>query len=150
MLDAGENPRFIARRMLIFASEDIGNADPKALLIAQAVAYAVEHVGMPEAQLNLAQGTIYLAQAPKDNRVLKGLSKAMMDVKEFGNLPVPMHLRNAVTKFLREIGYGKDYIYPHDYNNRSGPQDDLPVELKNRKYLEEENPNQGKEELKIE
>ncbi len=145
MLDAGENPRFIARRMLIFASEDIGNADPQALLIAQAVAYAVEHVGMPEAQLNLAQGTIYLAQAPKDNRVLKGLGKAMTDVKEFGNLPVPMHLRNAVTKFLREIGYGKGYIYPHDDANRSGPQDDLPAELKNRKYLEEENPNQLEE-----
>ncbi|MBT9165325.1 MAG: Replication-associated recombination protein A [candidate division WS2 bacterium] len=145
MLDAGENPRFIARRMLIFASEDIGNADPMALLIAQAVAYAVEQVGMPEAQLNLAQGTIYLAQAPKDNSVLSGLGKAMSDVKEYGNLPVPMHLRNAVTKLLREIGYGKGYIYPHTDDNRSGPQDDLPVELKNRKYLEEV-PSQFKEE----
>ena len=101
MLEGGENPRFIARRMVIFASEDIGNADPLALLVANAVAQAVEFVGLPEAQINLAQGTTYLASRPKDNASYIGLLEALQDAQEFGNLGVPLHLRNAVTSLMK-------------------------------------------------
>ncbi len=134
MLESGEDPRFIARRMLIFASEDIGNADPRALLVAHAVSWAVEHVGMPEAQINLAQGVTYLASAPKDNASYKGLFEAIRDVREFGNLPVPFHLRNAVTNLMRELGYGKDYKYAHNFPLHRVDQEDLPPELTGRIY----------------
>jgi ATPase related to the helicase subunit of the Holliday junction resolvase len=97
MLEGGEDPKFIARRMLIFASEDIGNADPHALLIAMAVFQAIERVGLPEAQINLAQGTTYLATSPKDNASYVGLLEARQDARELGNLEVPLHLRNAAT-----------------------------------------------------
>jgi len=138
MVDGGEDPRFIARRMLIFASEDISNLDPKAIMVAASVAYAVEHVGMPEAQINLAQGATYLAKAPKDNASYMGLVKALKDVKEFGNLPVPMHLRNAVTNLMKDLGYGKGYKYPHEYDGHKTDQGeiDLPKELSDRKYYE--------------
>ena len=114
MLEGGENPRFIARRMVIFASEDVGNADPQALLVANAVAQAVEFVGLPEAQINLAHGTTYLASCPKDNASYVGLQEARRDARQYGNLGVPLHLRNAVTSLMKDIGYGQGYRYVHD------------------------------------
>lgn len=134
MVEAGENPRFIARRMLIFASEDVGNADPHGIVVASAVAYAVEHVGMPEAQINLAQGATYLATAPKDNASYQGILEARKDASEFGNLPVPLHLRNAVTQLMRELEYGKGYKYAHDFPEGKVGQEHLPKELKEKRY----------------
>jgi putative ATPase len=133
MLEAGEDPKFIARRLLIFASEDVGNADPLGIVVAAAVAQAVEFVGLPEAQLNLAQGTTFLATRPKDNASYAGLLDALRDAKAGGNLGVPMHLRNAVTSLMRDLGYGKGYRYVHD-DPRAGEQGHLPEALKGRKY----------------
>jgi putative ATPase len=112
MLEAGEDPRFIARRMVILASEDIGLADPNALLQAVAAAQAVEHVGLPEAQLNLAQAAIYLSKAPKSNAVLRALGRARKDA--VSNEPVPAHLRDSSYPAARKLGHGKGYVYPHD------------------------------------
>lgn len=140
MLEGGENPRFIARRMVIFASEDIGNADPLALLVANAVAQAVEFVGLPEAQINLAQGTTYLASRPKDNASYIGLLEALQDAKEFGNLGVPLHLRNAVTSLLRDLGYGKGYRYVHDEPAAKMSQTHLPESLQGKRYFRPKNP----------
>jgi len=134
MIQAGEDPRFIARRMVILASEDIGNADPMALVVANAAAQAVEYVGLPEAQLNLAQAAIYLALAPKSNAVITGLMSAHKDVKNTLNEPVPLHLRNAVTDLMKDLGYGKDYKYSHDYTPEEGQQEYLPKQLKGKKY----------------
>ncbi|MEK6604523.1 MAG: replication-associated recombination protein A, partial [Nitrospirota bacterium] len=111
MLEGGEEPRFIARRMVILASEDVGNADPMALVVATAVAHAVEFIGLPECKLNLAQGVTYLATCPKDNASYIGLHEAQKDAREHGNLPVPLHLRNAPTKLMKDLGYSKDYRY---------------------------------------
>ena len=132
MIEAGEDPRFVARRMVIFASEDIGNACPQALSVATAAAQAVEFVGMPEAQINLAQAATYLSTAPKSNASYKGLLAAKEDVKKTLNLPVPLHLRNAPTQLTKELGYGKDYKYPHD--NPETKQEYLPEKLRGRKY----------------
>ena len=104
MLEGGEDPKFIARRMVIFASEDIGNADPLALVVATAVFHAVDFVGLPEAQINLAHGTTYLAGRPKDNASYVGLLEAIQDARKFGNLDVPLHLRNAATSLMRDLG----------------------------------------------
>jgi putative ATPase len=134
MLEGGEDPKFIARRMLIFASEDIGNADPQALLVATAVFQAVERVGLPEAQINLAQGTTYLASSPKDNASYVGLLEALQDACEFGNLEVPLHLRNAVTSLMRDIGYGRGYRYAHEDPSASTGQAHLPEMLKGKRY----------------
>jgi len=135
MIDAGEDPRFIARRMVILASEDIGNADPHALMIATSAASAVEFVGLPEAQLNLAQAATYLASAPKSNSSYKGYISALKDVKEKKIEPVPIHLRNAPTDLMRELGFGKDYQYAHDFEEHFTPEQDyLPKSLKNRIY----------------
>ncbi|OQW33171.1 MAG: AAA family ATPase [Nitrospira sp. SG-bin1] len=134
MLDAGEDPKFIARRMVIFASEDIGNADAVALLVATAVAQAVQFVGLPEAQINLAQGTTYLASRPKDNASYVGLLEALRDVRAHGNLGVPLHLRNAVTPFMRDLGYGADYRYVHDDPSARREQTHLPPPLQDRRY----------------
>lgn len=136
MVDAGEDPRFIARRMVIFASEDIGNAAPTALVVAVAVAEAVEHVGMPEAAINLAHGATYLATLPKSNASYKGLLKALGDVKKYGALGVPLHLRNAVTSLMKELGYGKDYKYAHDFQRAQVDQEHLPEELRGRRYYD--------------
>lgn len=136
MLEAGEDPRFIARRMVILASEDIGNKDPMALVIANAAAHAVEYVGLPEAELNLAQAAIYLAKAPKSNASYMALLKAKEDVKKTLNLSVPLHLRNAPTPLMKELGYGKGYKYSHDFDEEEGKQDYLPEELKGRKYYD--------------
>jgi len=133
MLEAGEDPKFIARRLVIFASEDVGNADPLGLVVATAVAQAVQFVGLPEAQINLAQGTTFLATRPKDNASYAGLLEALRDAKAGGNLGVPMHLRNAVTSLMRDLGYGKDYRYVHD-DPRGRDQAHLPEALKGRKY----------------
>ncbi len=134
MLDAGEDPKFIARRMVIFASEDIGNADPLALLMATSVAQAVQFVGLPEAQINLAQGTTYLASRPKDNASYVGLVEALKDAKAHGNLAVPLHLRNASTSLMRDLGYGMDYRYVHDDPRARTEQTHLPPALKDRRY----------------
>jgi putative ATPase len=133
MLEAGEDPKFIARRLVIFASEDVGNADPLGLVVAAAVAQAVEFVGLPEAQINLAQGTTFLATRPKDNASYTGLLEALRDAKAGGNLGVPLHLRNAVTSLMRDLGYGKGYRYVHD-DVQAPEQPHLPEALKGRKY----------------
>lgn len=134
MLDAGEDPTFIARRMVIFASEDIGNADPLALLVATSVAQAVQFVGLPEAQINLAQGTTYLASRPKDNASYVGLLEALNDAKTHGNLGVPLHLRNAATSLMRHLGYGTDYRYVHEDPSARTEQTHLPPGLEGRRY----------------
>jgi putative ATPase len=133
MLEAGEDPKFIARRLVIFASEDVGNADPMGLVVAAAVAQAVAFVGLPEAQINLAQGTTFLATRPKDNASYTALLEALTDAKEGGNLGVPLHLRNAVTPLMRGLGYGKGYRYAHE-DPEAREQAHLPEALKGRKY----------------
>lgn len=134
MLEGGEPPQFIARRMVIFASEDIGNADPQALVVANAVAQAVEFVGLPEAQINLAHGTTFLASRPKDNASYVGLQEARRDARQHGNLGVPLHLRNAVTSLMKDIGYGKGYRYVHDDPAAKAEQSHLPEPLKGTRY----------------
>lgn len=134
MLEAGEDPKFIARRMVIFASEDIGNADPLAVVVATSVAQAVQFVGLPEAQINLAHGTTYLASRPKDNASYVGLLEALQDAKAHGNIGVPLHLRNAVTSLMKGLGYGQDYRYVHDDPQARVEQPHLPEPLKGRQY----------------
>lgn len=128
MIDAGEDPKFIARRMVIFASEDVGLAQPTAIVVANEVFRSVETIGLPECAINLAHGVAYLSQCKKDRGAYEALGKAMEDVKKFGNLPVPMQLRNASTKLMKEIGYGKAY-------EKYTKEDLMPEELKNKKYL---------------
>ena len=133
MLEGGEDARFIARRMVVLASEDIGNADPRALLVAVAAAQAVEHVGLPEARLNLAQAAVYLARAPKSNASYVALKEATRDVQERGNLPPPPALRDG-SYYGRRLGHGKGYVYPHD-DPRGFEVDHLPDELKGTTYF---------------
>jgi putative ATPase len=134
MLESGEDARYIARRMIVLASEDVGNADPRALLVAVAAAHAVEHVGLPEASLNLAQAAIYLARAPKSNASYLALKRASADVRELGNVRPPKSLRDA-SYYGRKLGHGEGYIYPHD--DPAGFETDyLPDELKGRTYFE--------------
>jgi putative ATPase len=132
MLEGGEDARFIARRMIVLASEDIGNADPRALLVAVAAAHAVEHVGLPEARLNLAQAAIYLARAPKSNASYVALKEAAADVQEHGNVRPPKSLRDG-SYYGRRLGHGEGYLYPHD-DPRGFEVDHLPEELKGRTY----------------
>ncbi len=134
MLEGGEDPKFIARRMVIFASEDIGNADPMALILATAVFHAVQFVGLPEVQINLAQGTTYLASRPKDNASYVGLLEALQDARAFGNLEVPLHLRNAVTSLMRDLGYGQGYRYVHEDPKATTEQSHLPSRLGRKRY----------------
>lgn len=122
MLDGGEDPKFVARRMVIFASEDIGNADPAALMIAVNVFHAVEMIGMPECRINLAQGVTYLASCPKSNSSYQAINNAMADIKKGSNLTVPLHLRNAPTNLMKEEGYGLGYKYPHDFEGHFVPE----------------------------
>lgn len=129
MIDAGEDPLFIARRMVIFASEDVGMALPTALVVANEVFRSVEAVGLPEAQINLAHGVVYLASAPKDRSSYDAYFKALEDVQRMGNLPIPMELRNAPTQLMKDIGYGKGYEL---YSDKSL----LPESLKNRRYYQ--------------
>jgi putative ATPase len=134
MLEAGEDPRFILRRMIIFASEDIGNADPQALQVAVAALAAHEFVGLPEAALNLSQAATYLACASKSNAALLAYTRARKDVTERGALAVPLHLRNAPTRLMKELSYGRDYRYPHDFEGHHVAEIYLPDELRQRIY----------------
>ena len=134
MLEAGEDPLFIARRMVIFASEDIGNADPMALQIAVSVKDAFHFVGMPEGWIPLAQGVTYLASAPKSNASYMAYKSALKDVKEKGALPVPLHIRNAPTKLMKNLNYGKDYKYPHNFEGGHVDENYLPEKLKGKTY----------------
>ncbi len=134
MLEGGEDPMFIARRLVILASEDIGNADPQAIVVAVACKEAVEFVGMPEGFLPLSQATIYLATAPKSNSAYLAYKEAKRAVREFPDAPVPLHLRNAPTELMEKLGYGKGYRYPHDYKYGVVKQEYLPEELKGRRF----------------
>jgi len=134
MIEAGEDPRFVARRMIVLASEDVGNADPRALLVAVAAAHAVEHVGLPEARLNLAQAAIYLANAPKSNASYRAYGAAAKDVRERGNLRPPPALRDA-SYYGRKLGHGKGYVYPHD-DPAGFDTSYLPDELEGTRYYE--------------
>jgi putative ATPase len=133
MLEGGEDPRYIARRMIVLASEDVGNADPRALLVATAAAHAVEHVGLPEARLNLAQAAIYLARAPKSNSVIQALGAATRDVREHGHLRPPQELRDTHYRGAKKLGRGEGYVYPHS-DPAGFDVDHLPDELKGRRY----------------
>ncbi len=128
MVNAGEEPKFIARRMVIFASEDIGMAQPTALVVANEVFKAVETIGFPECAINLAHGAVYLSIAKKDRSSYNAYLKAMEDVKNYGNLPIPLRIRNATTRLLKNLGYGKDY-------KRYSKESFLPDKIKNKKYL---------------
>jgi putative ATPase len=134
MVAAGEDPRFIARRLIISASEDVGNADPRALQIAVAAAQALDHVGLPEAQYALAQAATFIATAPKSNRSGLAYWAAVADVGEHGSLPVPMHLRNAPVARMKSHGIGVGYRYPHDFENADVEQQYLPDRLVGRRY----------------
>lgn len=134
MIEAGEDPLFIARRMIIFAAEDIGNADPQALQVAVAAKDALHFVGLPEGRIPLAQAVTYLASAPKSNASYKAMLAAAKDVDEKGALPVPLHLRNAPTPLMEKLGYGKDYKYAHNFPEHIVAQEHLPKELSGRKY----------------
>jgi len=133
LAEGGEDLNFITRRLIILASEDIGLSDPFSLVLTTNGAEAVERVGLPEAKLILSEIVLYLSKAPKSNKVLTAMKLALEDVKKYGNIPVPLHLRNTSVKGLKEIGWGKGYIYPHDHPEKKIEY--LPKELKGRKYL---------------
>ncbi len=139
MLEAGEDPLFLVRRMVIFASEDIGNADPRALQIALAVQQAVHFVGLPEARINLAQGVTYLATAPKSNASYLGIDEALAEVRKSGALPVPKHIRNAPTKLMKQLDYGKGYKYAHNYQEGFAEQTHLPEQIKGKCFYRSSN-----------
>ncbi|PKB65193.1 MAG: AAA family ATPase [SAR202 cluster bacterium Io17-Chloro-G2] len=134
MIEAGEDPMFLARRLVILAAEDIGLAQPEALAVAVAAQQAVHFLGMPEGRIPLAEATVYLATAPKSNSAYMALELALDDVRKRSNEPVPLHLRNAVTGLMRDRGYGKDYRYSHDYEGHFVQQEFLPPSLKDRRY----------------
>ena len=136
MIEGGEDVKFIARRMLILASEDIGNANPTAMILANNTFQAVTTIGYPEARIILSQCAIYLASSPKSNASYKAINKAQQVVKQTGDLSVPIHLRNAPTKLMKELGYGKDYQYAHDYADNFAFQDYLPDELQGETFYE--------------
>jgi len=136
MLKGGEDPKFIARRMIVLASEDIGNADPLALTMAVSAFTAIDYIGMPEATLVLSQAAVYLASAPKSNASYLAVNKAKEDVESNPAFGVPMHLRNAPTKLMKDLNYGSGYKYPHDFENNFTEQEYLPEELKDRIYYE--------------
>lgn len=133
MIEGGEDPSFIARRLVISASEDIGLANPNALLLANAAFEAVMKIGWPEGRIPLAEATVYLATSPKSNSAYKGINDALQLVRQTGNLPVPLHLRNAPTQLMEELGYGKDYKYAHDYQGHFVEQQFLPDGIRNKR-----------------
>lgn len=145
MLNGGEDPLFIARRLLILASEDIGNANPTALVIANNCFQAVNVIGMPEARIILSQAVTYLATSTKSNAAYMAINMASEDVQRTADLPVPLHLRNAPTKLMKEIGYGKEYQYSHNYSQNFSQQEYLPEILKGTKYYEPGNNAREKE-----
>ena len=136
MVAGGEDPKFIARRLVISASEDIGLANPNALLLANACFETLQKIGWPEGRIVLAETTIYLATSPKSNSAYLAIDKALAKVEQTGNLPVPLHLRNAPTTLMKELDYGKEYKYSHDYENNFVKQDFMPEELKNNCFWE--------------
>jgi putative ATPase len=145
MLEGGEDPKFIARRLVISAAEDIGLANPNALLLANATFQSIHVIGMPEARIVLSEATVYLATSPKSNSAYEAVDKALAYVRETGNLPVPLHLRNAPTKLMKNLGYGKDYLYPHAYPGNFAKQDYLPKEAGNMMFYEPQNNSKEKE-----
>ncbi len=136
MLEAGEDPLFIARRLVVLAAEDIGMAAPQALTVAVAAQQALHFIGLPEGRIPLAEATVYLATAPKSNASYMALNKATQDVRDTRNEPVPLHLRNAVTGLMRDMGYGEGYKYAHDYEANFTPTQNLPDSLRNRRYYQ--------------
>ena len=134
MIEAGEDPLYIARRMIRFASEDVGLADPQALPIAVSAMHAFHFVGLPEGTLALAQAAVYLATAPKSNALYVAYQEVEKDVREAPNMPVPLHIRNAPTSLMKDLGYGKEYKYPHDYPDHFVEEEYLPENLKGRTY----------------
>ena len=136
MLEAGEDPIFILRRMIILASEDIGNADPRALQMAVSALQAFQVIGMPEGRIILGQAVTYLATAPKSNASYVGIDAALAEVRKSGALPVPLHIRNAPTSLMKELGYDKGYQYAHDYEEGYAGQECLPEKLAGRKFYE--------------
>ena len=134
MLDGGEDPKFVARRMIVLASEDIGNADPYALTLATSCFTAVDYIGMPEARIVLSQTATYLASCPKSNASYMAINEAMADVRTTPDDPVPLHLRNAPTKFMKNLGYGAEYKYSHDFKPHFVEQQYLPDSLKDKVY----------------
>lgn len=136
MVEGGEDPKFIARRLVISAAEDIGLANPNALLLANACFDTLQKIGWPEGRIVLAETTIYLATSPKSNSAYLAIDRAIAKVKQTCNLPVPLHLRNAPTSLMKELEYGKEYKYPHDYENSFVKQDYLPNEIKNTTFWE--------------
>ena len=139
MVAAGEDPKFIARRMVISAAEDIGLANPNALLLANAAFDAVQKIGWPEGRIPLAEAAVYLATSPKSNSAYMGIAKALGVVEQTGNLPVPLHLRNAPTKLMDELGYGADYKYAHDFPGHFVKQQYMPDKLKSERMWEAQN-----------
>ena len=145
MVEGGEDPAFIARRLVISASEDIGRANPNALLLANAAFDAVMKIGWPEGRIPLAEATVYLATSPKSNSAYEGINYAIDLVRQTGNLPVPLHLRNAPTKLMKQLGYGKDYKYAHAYKGNFVKQQFLPDDLKDtRIWHSQDNPSEAK------
>ena len=134
MLAAGEDPLYIARRMVRFASEDVGNADPRALTVAISAMQAFQFIGLPEGELALAQAAVYLATASKSNALYTGYGRIKETISRTGTLPVPLHIRNAPTRLMKELGYGKGYLYAHDFEDAYVPQDFLPEKLKGETY----------------
>jgi putative ATPase len=134
MIEAGEDPLYIARRIIRFATEDIGLADPQALLIAMAAQQAVHFIGLPEGNLALAEAAVYMATAPKSNSLYTGYSKVQYEIKHDSNDPVPLHLRNAVTGLMKDLGYGKDYKYAHKFEGHFVEQQHLPDSLKGKRF----------------
>ena len=145
MLEAGEDPLFIARRMVIFASEDVGLADPQALQVAVAVKDAVHFVGLPEARINLGHGAAYLALAPKSNASYRALNEATAEVQRSGHLPVPMNLRNAATGLMHRLGYGRGYAYAHDREQDARAQQHLPDEIRDARFFKTGEPEERDE-----
>jgi len=146
MVAGGEDPKFIARRLVISAAEDIGLANPNALLLANACFDTLHKIGWPEGRIVLAEATIYLATSPKSNSAYMSIDEAIALVNETGNLPVPLHLRNAPTKLMKELDYGKDYKYAHSFENNFVEQDYIPKEIKGRQFWK---PQQNTSEMKI-
>ena len=146
MVEGGEDPAFIARRLVISASEDIGLANPNALLLANAAFDAVMKIGWPEGRIPLAEATVYLATSPKSNSAYEGINKALEIVRSTGNLPVPLHLRNAPTKLMKQLGYGKDYKYAHAYAGNFVNQQFLPDEVNDVRIW---HPQENAQELKL-
>ena len=135
MIRAGEDPKYIARRMIRFASEDIGNADPRALVVAMSAAQAFNYVGLPEGNLALAQVAVYMARAPKNNELYQAYGEVEKDIDEEGALPVPLHLRNPESKLMKDIGYGQGYKYAHNYKDKKTNMQCMPDKLKKKKYF---------------